>query len=141
MPFYRKKYFAHAVVLCSMPVIFLMGSMPKMGILGAPVGGAVGAFYHDPLISAACVLIGAAWSGTNRKLIFSLVIVNVAYRLVWSAKNIMQYSNEMDVTVFDPNLFLLLASCWGALILGYASNSLVKLIPFLMKKPDLEGQA
>lgn len=141
MSFRNSKYFAHAVVLCTVPFIVLVGVISNSAYVGGFLGGAAGAFtWRDPLAILLCGGLGIAWRRSKQSLVWALLAANIAYRLGMSAYNISHYKDMLDASIFEPRLLPIIASSYGAVVLGYLSNLAAALITDKRKNKNMEPQ-
>lgn len=125
-----KKIAAPYWVVASYPIIGLVGLLFNSGKVGALLGTALGGFStYDPIILCIVLGAGALWRGRLSTLAIFLMAANLIYRPF--------IYHEIYGSYFS-NSFSLLATTYGALVVGFAARSAV-LIGRTLMKPEKQA--
>ena len=118
------------LVVASYPVIGLISVLFNSGKMASFLGAALGGFStYDPIILCTVLGAGALWRGRLLTLAIFLMAANLIYRPF--------IYHEIYGSYFS-NSFSLIATTYGALVVGFAARSVV-LIGRTLMKPEKQA--
>lgn len=115
-------FIPHILVLSTAGILILLFWGMDSGIGGAFLGTAIGSFtLRDPLALFSCLVLGLLWRWWHIALIASLICLNIACR-VWVYYDVVLENARLLGIEVHLTAFKLIATSYGALIVGYTAN-------------------